>query len=405
MLALGALAATIAAVVALAGCGQASATPGGGGHAGAGATATPRATSVPRAVIQQGPPVTWQSVAMPPEVPEVEVAPSDGNVAYTCAPRFPYRAGTVHIWVTRDRGQHWSAGGSIAGLAGAADCLLTVDDNDASVLVATLNTARGGASPDPANGAAYVSFDGGAHWRSLGKGIVIKHVASYQGKYYAAYLFQATPTSQIQGSLAVSTDQMASWHAVGPDQIYAGSSFWLSPLNGSLLSTGGQGTAAFERSDDGGAHWTPVSLPAWTQTILAAPRSGAEPWEICAAAVPGPGTPASTANQLACSADSGQTWQTLPTLSQTNRSPKGLTYPASAYAFAIAGDGAVLVATDDGASGAHLYRLLAGTNIWQALGALNDFASCSYSSGPGAGVLWQTGAGTATELTADYPRG
>src|SRR5579859_1636724 len=265
----------VALAVALAGCGQAAAT---------GPKAAPSATGTPGPVVTTGPQVTWQPAVMPPDAGTVaygpfSVAQSDGDVAYACDPAFPHSAGIVHIWVTRDRGQHWTAGGDIAGMPGAADCWLSVDDNDPNTIVATLNTATGGSSPEPINGAAYASFDGGSSWRALSPHQSFHHLASYHGMYFAARIYEPSMGSPMIGNLSVSTDQMASWHVMGPDQSNAQSWFWLNPLTGSLLTTdGSSANGVFMRSDDGGAHWSQINLPEWTQAILAVPQSSGQGW-------------------------------------------------------------------------------------------------------------------------------
>lgn len=404
------MALVVVAIVALAGCGQTATAHRDMAHGST--TATPHVMGTPDSVIRQGPQLAWQPVAMPPEQVSMPmaVAMSDGDVAYACDAVQPKGDGTTHTWVTRDRGQHWSAGGNIAGLAGATMCHLAVDDNNANVVVATLSTASGGSQPPVfLADASYASFDGGATWRVLGAGEAIGHVASYNGKYYAARLYEACAACPMIGNLAVSSDQMATWTLVGPDLSFGGSWFAVSPLSGSLLISSGQNPDAnLARSDDGGAHWSPVSLPVWAQGILAAPQTGAEPWLLCAAATAGPdSTPASTEvtdNHLACSTDGGQTWNERPALHLTNYSPKGFTYPAAAYAVAIADDGAVLATVSDSNAITRLYRLPSGSTTWESLGPLNGIASCAYSTGPGVGVLWQSLISSPNPyLTASYP--
>jgi hypothetical protein len=87
------------------------------------ATGTPTVTSthtpvltptLPSSTTVTGPRLSWQPVRLPSGVPNPQtvVAPSNGDVAYTCVA--PARGETAaHIYVARDRGQDWARGGDV----------------------------------------------------------------------------------------------------------------------------------------------------------------------------------------------------------------------------------------------------------------------------------------------------
>ena len=109
-------------------------------------------------------PATWQSVsAAPRHIIDYAFAASDPDVGYACASA----SGGLALFVTKDTGVTWAAGGALPQGAGSV-CQLVVDDSDAAHLVLGLGAAAGNASIQiDAPRLLSQSRDGGRTWEAL----------------------------------------------------------------------------------------------------------------------------------------------------------------------------------------------------------------------------------------------
>lgn len=390
-----ALLSLLALALSLAACGQTSST-----SPQSGATA---ATATPLTALASGPTLDWHAITLPASG-QLIVAPSDGDVAFLYAAS----GGNERLWVTRDRGAHWSQTGAVPASSNGTYTGLVVDDTDPNVLVADVDTAKLGASPQLDEESALASFDGGATWHALAGHQLVWQFASYHGQIYAARDAATTSGAEVR-NLWVSDDGMRSWRVVGPPQTATNPSFWLDPRTGSLLAMDTfTNPPTLMRSDNGGSHWSQITVPPYTETVIVKPfatAAGSSPWLICSTASVGPApTGTNVRNLLACSSDGGQTWQDRPTLNLSQLSPKGFTFIAPMDAFALASDGSELATVTNVTEATNLYRLPPGASAWQTLGPLANLGEPMYRAAPGAGVLWHQGSsGPLDYLTASYP--
>jgi hypothetical protein len=384
----------------------------------AAATRTPTVATTPTltsSTTVTGPQLSWQPVPYPSGATNwsTAVAPNDGDIAYTCVAPAPGET-NAHTSVTRDRGRDWVQGGDVP--VGAQppstskpftlDCSMVVDATHPDTAVVATDWLQAGASGDLSQISNFASFDYGAHWQKL----VYAHpfaigpleMASYAGSIYAF------GTGQIPGGvqgLWVSHDQMQTWQPLALPANAAVSAFWLSASTGALLvATNGEGSgdSLLLTSTDGGAHWTQLPAPSSAQMawVVQAPQ-GNKPWQICGAAAPPPDRSQPQLDTLTCSSDGGQTWATRPALNLVQNSPKGFQYVAPTDVFALASDGAVLATVIEPTI--HVYRLPAGSTVWQDLGPQPgpNNPNPAYYPTPTGSVLWLSGPGST--FTATYP--
>lgn len=390
------LLAALALALSLTACGQAA--------AGAAPSTSPAAaTATPLTALISGPALAWHTITLP-ESGQLAVAPTDGDVAY----EFNYVGSVTHVWATRDRGAHWTRGGTLTVPTGTTGLFVAVDATDANTVVVTFDAAPIGASPQLNRESAAASTDGGASWQTLLGHQLLWQLATYHGAIYAT---REGVTSQgaDQRNLWISDDGMRSWRVIGPPQTATNPSFLLDPRTGSLLATDTFTTPpTLMRSDDGGSHWRQVAVPPDTEALISTPdttSTGGSPWLTCVAASVGP-APGGTnpRNRLACGTDDGQPWETRPALNLSQQSPKGFMFIAPMDVFALASDGSILATVQNINAAMTLYRLPAAATAWQILGPVSNFDSPTFCSGPGSGVLWEEGpSGTLTYLTAALP--
>jgi hypothetical protein len=338
--------------------------------------------------------------------PSLAIAPSDGNTVYACvtaqdAKQQSKRGISVNqIWVTHDRGAHWSHLTDPPGTP-ANQCFLQVDVLDPGIVVAwgrsipLYSTPPVGTPPilgaQGGGGFAAITLDGGHTWEQRTGDAApggTYELATANGTTYAVRCCPSDPASAER--LTVSHDAMRSWSPIDAAIVAAGqgvSDFFYRPDTGELLAD------AFDvntldrhlwRSADGGSHWSRLPSPAtgfFDFYVAQQPASG-QPWRLCAETFkpahsadidPGPPT------GIVCSADGGHHWASrpLPPLSDSGFALRGVTK---------AGD---LLSQANGSHAATLYRLPSGGDQWQALGATPEAnLSATYVPDPGAGVLW-----------------
>lgn len=390
-------------VLMLAGCGHAE-TPR------AGATVSGTATPAPITL-------TWQTASLPSQAspaapPTYAVAPTDGRVAYGCG--FSGRAGAMRtlIWSTRNGGRSWSNGVALPYAGMFSECVIIVDANDPQRVAVWLNTAKMGASPEDTNVVAFLSQDGGATWRALPPTgpRVVRSVASYDGEIYVAGDGPSARGGADLRDVWVSRDGGATWRALGAASLSPNPRIWINPQTGDMLGTNDfDRIPTLWRSENGGASWMQVSVPnvvgaGGEQTVVVAP-SGVG-WHICATGTTAPGP--NEKNVLACSANLGATWTSLPGLNRTQYSPKGFTFTAPGEVFAIADDGSLLASDVDVSSGMQFAALASGARMWAPLsdppGGNSTGIPPVYTTGPSGGMLWAPGGDTAHPFaTAVYP--
>lgn len=386
-----------------------------GTTAGPTASATPSATSNANGMVP-GPQLVWH--ALPPAPPGLSpvLSPSNGDDGYECQEPEPGATGAA-IYVTRDGGQTWTHAGDLpvganpqpSDTAGKPDtlyCQLRVDAiNPATAVAETLWTTMG-ASPPSSYYTSFATSDFGAHWQKVpASGALVMQLASLQGRIYS---YREGDDASFSKTLWVSADNMTTWQAAGEALPTPLQAFWLNPSTGALLvlayGPNGSGTQ-FYWSKGPGATWRtfPNSpLGQGTQWVVQAPR-GETVWQLCAYLSPSGGSnDQSQPNSLSCSTDGGLTWVSRAALNVQQNSPKGFTFTAPAFAFAIADDGAIL-ATVIGPPPEHIYRLPVGASAWQDMGPLptSFYNGPQYFPAPGSGLLWFSGQSSA--YTATYP--
>lgn len=362
-----------------------------------------------------GSPLVWRAATLPTASNFiVAVAPSNGDVVYTCGVA---RGSNLAIWVSHDRAVHWTHTATIPVKPGTTECNVTVDGLDPQTAVVRVDQVKMGGEPLISQYTSFVTFDGGQTWRQLSEArpYAVFQLSTLAGSIYA-YLRYATgnPRTPLAEDpvLAVSHDQMRTWHTIlqgVTDYGGAGSAvFLLNPVSGALLVAGEN---SFVTSVDGGAHWANVTVPGYSaqpppsESIVVQTPVASQPWHLCVAYDDSLNIHNPTPNTLTCSTDGGQTWQPVPDLNLTFTNAKGTgTFVAPAGVFAIADDGAVLAAvsglsTQDTTD----YRIQVSGQRWQPFGLTPGAAMLTYYPGPGNGVLWAYTYPQGGWVTTDYP--
>lgn len=378
------------AVMLLAACGQAAA------HSTRSATRTPAPAHT----------LAWSSVNVPQAMqltpddpPSVAIAPSDGNTAYICPS--PYTTARQQVWVTHDRGAHWTSGSDVPA-AHSGGCMLVVDATNPNMLIATVGWYNLGEGPNQGHTLSYLSRDGARTWTALGAQQTFGELATYGGTTYALRNV-GEPGAGGDLSLDASRDGLRTWHTVDA-AAQSMSAFWLNPTNGALLVQAYNEAApwsALWQSSDGGAHWSALSTLniSADKVVVQSPTSG-QPWHLCAQAG-ATGSITDGSAPIACSLDGGHTWQFPP----VTDSPTFMTIAA------ITPDGSLLGALNDmpdtdqpAASLVGLFRLPPGSDTWQPLGGLpNSGLGSANILLAGGDVLWLVAvSGGLTAAAAGY---
>jgi hypothetical protein len=319
--------------------------------------------------------LNWASANLPPDFGMsyhqswLGVSANNGNIAYSCSQNGAppgTSAPPVETVRTSNAGAAWSR---VANVYQSWDgCgFLVVDDNNPSIVA-----MDGMGMPDVSDEFA-TTRDGGQSWR-VGPIPAVGYVgalASVGARTYGMFAQGQTET------LDVSTDGLATWRDITGPMAHQGlTAFWANPVTGALLAETAPSylsPVTLWSSSDGGAHWSSHALPyAAPSSLVVKAATDASPWAICLN---------DSSASIACSDDSGMTWNDLPSLEDN-----GLRGYAS---LGIASDGAVLAlgSTD---SDWPIYRLARGATRWQSLGSVpRTTGSVIYARVAGSdGVLW-----------------
>lgn len=373
-----------------------------------------------------GPPLAWVAHAPLPDgvsgdtcngcFNSFTIAHSDGTSAYACVVTppptdtgQPAAHQQTQVWITHDAGSQWTRALTISDQADATSCVVTADDDDPSLVVATSAWAFRTGPPLPDRSVTYVSHTGGATWQRLPGLQIFVQLASTQSAVYAIRQVQTASqgSSSVTSDLAVSHDGMRTWTAIDSSIVgqsghqYVPQHFWLDPYNGDLLletmDQSDNDTLILWHSEDSGHHWTPFGrvIPGVvTGDFIVQPSAEGQSWHVCAATYDPSGQ---GGNDLACTTDDGASWTQRPALDppafaqvKAGRTPPTV---GAALVFALTDDGAVLAycvsaqAADGSVTGHTLFRLPQGASRWQSLGPVPEF-TVFYAPAPGSGMLW-----------------
>ncbi|HEV7129266.1 MAG TPA: hypothetical protein VGN32_17670 [Ktedonobacterales bacterium] len=346
----------------------------------------------------------WRALSLPIGVVLTDhvgfaVSPVDGQDAWVCAPT---SAGGFTVWATQNAAATWQQMGTLAPVTPEPvdTCGLLADQNDPRALVAEFVWGSGEAGT--LRSMTLASSDAGAHWHRLPGTVQTMEIGTQAGITYAILMdTSATPNQQMPG-VAISTDDLRSWHLARPPGLAPHDSFfqfWLVPTGITLLGATYQGT--LWQTADAGTTWARVNTPD-TQTSLGAWLPQQHRWELCGWVV----TPAL---RLQCSLDLGQTWQTHPLLSFTTSCatcdkgkpysftqpcfPDTLTPDGSLLAFCPIGDGS------DQPAPCAVYRLALGAAAWSQYGT----SPAGLVTVPATGPVWSVNPQQGTLMTAMLP--
>jgi hypothetical protein len=381
--------------------------------------------------------LSWHPVSLPPDVGlgffhSFALAPSDGNVAYTCVTPYDVNGrpvpgiagGATQVWATHDRGAHWTRVADLpAPRADVSGCAITVDDLQSARALAFVAWSRPALDVDQT--ATYTTSDGGRTWQPLADpdSVETAQLATRGDTVFA--LRCCLPVATPHYGLFVSHDQMRTWRLIDGSVTSTGQvvlAFWVQPETGDLLVPGWDPSHDRQYlwiSHDQGAHWAELPSPASSYFLVRWPALGRS-FSICGVhnTAIGAGTSQVTSpDHLFCSADSGRTWEQRSVLTAPVSGPRvaaGALPSRGIFLYAITSGGDVLMA--DTRSGAEvLYRLVPSRVQWQSLGVVPGGAAVAIyvpaASGPG--VLWGLpllGANSGTIVdprgrvfTTDYP--
>jgi anti-sigma factor RsiW len=372
-----------------------------------GGATSAQATATPMPAIVNG----WSQAALPAGFtlsgPSLAVAPSDGNTAYACVTaqdaqqRPKPQLSANQIWVTHNRGAHWSRLTDPPGTA-ANQCFLRVDALNPAIVVAwgrsipLYSTPPVGTPPilgaQGGGGFEAITLDGGRTWDQpegdAAPGRTYQLATAGEITYAVRCCAEALAGAE---SLMVSHDAMRSWTPVDAPIVAAGQGvdgFFYRPDTSELLATAFDANTLNRHlwhSANGGVSWSELPSPAtgfFDVYVAQRPATG-QPWRLCAEtfkpahsadADPGPPT------GVVCSDDGGAHWTPRPL--PNNVSDAGFTL------LGISNAGNLLFQTN-GSSINKLYRLPAGGDQWQAFDTTpGDHISTTYIPGPSTGVLW-----------------
>ncbi|MGE5334631.1 MAG: hypothetical protein ACM3N4_08025, partial [Nitrososphaerota archaeon] len=190
----------------------------------------PAARTTQTAVTIHSGSLTWRRVVTPKGFPSVDqfseeqastysgatLAQSDGNTAYACQAN-KHKVSSPVVWATHDAGASWSVITPPDLPATAGGCRLTVDANDANVLVVSVYQMLSSSRPVlPDKWVTYASDNGGATWTKpagLNDGSVVYALASARGQVYAIRT-TFMPDGKMHTAFSVSSDQMQSWSPI-----------------------------------------------------------------------------------------------------------------------------------------------------------------------------------------------
>lgn len=306
-------------------------------------TPQPIPTDVPPTTPIAGTPLQWQTRKGPADlVPmtsagdpihsnTIAFSPTDAHTAYVCSITRG-TAATLDVWASHDGALSWTHVNTSTFDATWYKCKLNVDAGDPMRVELTLTTNYGAQTP---TSRSLLSDDGGKTWRTITDKLMLYDIVT-RGKTSFAVQEQWPPVIPAPGvvltvtpdnipRLVVSHDDWQSWSPIDGALYTQGLSaedMWQRPGDGALLASvfpsGSQVSVdqnpQLWQSIDLGAHWTrlptPTNMRADGGYIVAQPLSNA-PWRACGAMEIGKeiGKPTTL---VACTQDSGQTWETRP---------------------------------------------------------------------------------------------
>jgi len=309
------------------------------------ATPQPIPTQVAPTVPIAGTPLVWQTRQGPADLTpvsssadlvhrnEMVFSPTDARTAYVCSLTRGATAANVNIWASHDAARSWTQVSASAYSLQWYSCKLNVDAGDPMRVELTLVTLYGNTD---STSQSLLSDDGGQTWRPITDGQMLTNLVTRDKVSVAiirqwpplAFQPRTTPTPQKLRSIvqvAVSRDGWRTWTPID-DSFWAQGlmvkDIWQRPGDGALLasaiSEAGEPNPADDaqlwQSVDLGEHWTriptPTNLSAGGGFLVGQPQ-GNDPWHACG--IMGIGKEVNQPTTLvACTLDSGQTWQTRP---------------------------------------------------------------------------------------------
>lgn len=294
-------------------------------------------------------------------VSDVEVAPSNGKIAYACGPGYQSAPANPPVVVTHDGGVSWVAVANIPVHWGSCS-LLAVDLLDPSVVIATADFG----------GPQEITYDGGKSWQALPlpSGQWVELFATYGGRMYALVNVPSSDGNSSKTVFFESSDHMRTEREI--DGVLSNANlrqFWINPGNGALmLQTFDTGLWT---SEDDGANWTQIEIPTVSVVDFMVQQPAANaPWQFCGEYY---ASQNDSTGSLICSWDGGASWFEPPAV--TFRGLAG-----------FAGDGALLVFDDN----FMVYRLPPRATRWQKLGVSSSPGSyIVYFVSDNGGMFWK----------------
>lgn len=306
-------------------------------------TPQPIPTDVPPTTPIAGTPLQWQTREGPADLVPMTTAgdtvhsntiafsATDARTAYVCSITRG-TADTLDVWASHDGALSWTHVNTSTFDPTWDGCKFNVDAGNPMRVELTLTTRYGAQTP---TSRSLLSDDGGKTWRTIADKLMLYDIVT-QGKTSFAMKEPWPPVIPAAGvaltvtpdnipRLVVSHDDWQSWSLVDSvwfTQGLAAVDVWQRPGDGALLASvfpSGSQMSVDENSQlwqslDLGAHWTRIPTPTNMRAdggyIVAQPLPNA-PWRACGAMEIGKevGKPTTL---VACTQDSGQTWETRP---------------------------------------------------------------------------------------------
>lgn len=317
-----------------------------------------------------GPTPAWRKAALPSgfglefHSSDVEVAASNGNIAYACAGV----NGPAYAVVSANAGATF--GPKVQVGSGWGVCAqVVVDELVPSHAIAYQDVGTSG----------MLTTNGGASWQSFGTRS-IRQMATIGGTTYAVQ----GGTNSNEDALIASSDGMRTWRQISLPVNSGGApsaEMWAQSNGSILLETGGNNAPTnLSLSTNGGSTWTSVLMPsdALYPNFVYALASPSGAWTICGMY--------DTANSggvtnLACTRDSGATWTILPQIGDGSQAGPQLS--------GVTASGAIFATSNGSGAASTLYRWQPGATRWQSLGALPPYSGgIRYYPTASGGVLW-----------------
>lgn len=378
----------------LAGCASAGASPTSTSAARAKATTPASGRQLPISSPMSGPALHWRAVSTPPGfdprkastnilVPS-PAAESDPTrvTAYACDEQATGVGDATPInttfWATHDGGAHWAQIPLPRSVTGW--CNVYPDQANTQNVLLGLSSEPPLQSP-PGSDSYYVSFDGGATARAV-PSLRGKNTFEFASAMDSFYVLLADQEGGLW--LEMSHDGMQTWHAINPPASASSgsvSTFWLDQHDFALVAVEHTSTRdLLYTADEDGQHWVQVTAPGTPSGNFVASASASDngqPWQLCGVSADASAAPAVAT--LACSTDSGHTWQ------QRARWTEGPVMHVSV----VTPDGALFASVEpdpqSGIDGYPVFEMAPFSAAWEERGLAMQLA-LGYS--PTAGLLW-----------------